>query len=102
MSDSPDRKFLAELYEMVRDLGTELGKVPDQLAELKSDLKDELTALRTDVMARIDRLQDAMTRQREFDVVNFSAGERAEKIAKDARAACRRKPAAWASRCRRL
>jgi hypothetical protein len=50
-------------------------------------LEDTVTTLRTDVMARIDRLQDALTEQQQSDLVNWSAGERAEKIAKDARAA---------------
>ncbi len=37
---------------------------------------------RADVMERIDRLQqDALTAQRDDDVVNFGAAERAEKIA---------------------
>ena len=37
--------------------------------------------VRGDVMARIDRLQDALTAQRDDAAVNFGAAERAEKIA---------------------
>ena len=55
------------------------------LEQLRDDLAGQLVQLRADVMARIDRLQDALAAQRDADAVNFGAAERAEKIALRAR-----------------
>jgi hypothetical protein len=43
------------------------------LDQLRGDLAGQLVQVRGDVMARIDRLQDALTAQRYDDVVNFGA-----------------------------
>ena len=47
-------------------------------------LRGELIQTRADLMSRLDRLQDAFTEEKEGRVVNFGAGERAERIAKAA------------------
>jgi hypothetical protein len=54
------------------------------LAAIES-VRTEVTTLRADMMARLDRLQDRLTTQREAAVVNFGAAERAERIAKATR-----------------
>jgi hypothetical protein len=42
------------------------------------------TALRVDLMARIDRLQDAVTLQHEERIVDIGSAERAERLARAA------------------
>ena len=52
--------------------------------KLRADLTGQFTRLRADVMERVDRSQDVLTLQRDELTVNFSSGERAERIAKAA------------------
>jgi hypothetical protein len=47
--------------------------------------RDELTEMRVEIMARIDRLQDASTIQHHERIVDVASSERAERIAKAAR-----------------
>jgi len=56
----------------------------DTLTRFRADLVDEFGRTRNALMARMDRLQETLVIQREADVVNYGAAERAERIAKGA------------------
>jgi len=87
MSDDPTVRILAAIDRVAADVkaqGAELKAQGTELTALRSDLtalRSDVISLRVDVMDRIDRLQDAFNAQREADVVNFGAAERAERIA---------------------
>lgn len=57
----------------------------ETLAALVQRVIEGQDRLRSDLMARMDRLQDALTAQHDADVVNYGAAERAERIAQSAR-----------------
>ena len=48
-------------------------------------LRAEMVTLRSDIMARIDSLQDRLTTEQEGGIVTPGAAERAERIAKSTR-----------------
>jgi len=50
----------------------------------QAKLLEEYTCLRTDLMARLDRLPDSLTLARDDIVVNFGASDRIENIARSA------------------
>ncbi len=56
----------------------------DAFARFRADLVDEFGRTRNALMGRMDRLQETLVIQREADVVNYGAAERAERIAKGA------------------
>ncbi len=83
-----------DLLTAVTAVCVEVGKVRTDVTQMQADMKQmqgdvtqmrgELTQLRVDVMDRIDRLQDALTLQKDDLVVNYGAADRAEKIARAA------------------
>jgi hypothetical protein len=60
MSDDRDARILAALDQLRSDLGERLEALDGRLVQVRAD-----------VMGRIDRLQDALTPQRDDDVVYF-------------------------------
>ncbi len=56
----------------------------NQVLEQLRLIRGDLGQLRADLMARLDRLQDALTAQRDADLVNYGAVERVERIARAA------------------
>ena len=92
MSDSSDSilRALHELQSQVaslhRDLNEQIvdlrGGLRSEFAHRLREVTSELATLRTDVMARIDHLQDALTEQRQSDVVTVATADRAERIVK--------------------
>ena len=72
---------------------TQLEKGQAQLekgqAQLRTEFLGELGRVRGDVMARIDRVQDAITLVRDDITVNFGRSDRAEEIADHTRAELR-------------
>jgi hypothetical protein len=76
MSDRPD--WVQAILAPIGENGTEVRAA---IAEVRA----ELVRVRTDVMDRIDRLQDTITTVRDEDAFNFGAAERAERIALDTR-----------------
>jgi hypothetical protein len=80
MSDDPTGRII----ELLIDLQTGQSAIMERLDrhEQRMDRLDEgLDRLRTDVMARMDRLQDALTLHKDDMVTSMGAGERAERIA---------------------
>lgn len=68
---------------------TELSQVHTEQNQLRHELAQldaRVTQNHTDVMARLDKMQSELTLHVESRVVDFSTGERAEKIAKDTQA----------------
>jgi len=57
----------------------------EDLAALRAVMVDDLTEMRTAIMDRIDRVQDATTIQHHERVVDVASAERAERLAKAAR-----------------
>lgn len=49
------------------------------------NLRRDLASARSDIMARIDRLQDRLVAEQEGSIVNLAAAERAERIARGTR-----------------
>lgn len=80
MSDRPDwaEAMQAAILGEISGLRDDLGKFRAEVGKISADLNKT----RTEIMERIDRLQEELTCQREDDVVNFGAAERAERIAK--------------------
>lgn len=73
----------------VERLQTELGQVHVEQGQLRDELAKldaRVTQNHTDVMARLDKMQSELTLHVESRVVDFSTGERAEKIARDTQA----------------
>ena len=54
----------------------------EDLAALRAVMVDDLTEMRTAIMDRIDRVQDATTIQHHERVVDVASAERAERLAK--------------------
>ena len=75
---------LGNMESRLDSLESRLDGQNDTLARFRTDLVDELGRTRSALMARMDRLQEALVTQREADVVNYGAAERAERIAKGA------------------
>lgn len=59
-------------------------------------MKKELLTTRSEIMDRIDRLQDTLTNTRDGEIVTLGTAERAEKIARDARDSAREEMATFA------
>jgi hypothetical protein len=66
--------------------GDPLADIRDTLADIAARMatRDELVETRTAIMARIDRLQDAVALQHEERIVDIGSAERAERLAKAA------------------
>ena len=71
------------LEEPMSDLPSLHAKIDAMMATMAT--RDDLTAMRTNIMDRIDRLQDAATLQHEERIVDVASAERCERLAKDAR-----------------
>jgi hypothetical protein len=76
------------------DFAAAVTTIHDELTEMRTQImarigqmatRDELTEMRTEIMARIDRVQDATTLQHHERVVDVASSERAERLAKAAR-----------------
>ena len=72
------------LQDAVAAMQTRMDTQDEVLSRFRTDLVEELGRTRSALMARMDRLQEALVSQHEADVVNFGAAERAERIAKGA------------------
>ena len=83
MSDDVTARILAVL-EKLESGQEQLRNGLEQLSNGQEQLSAELTRTRADLMARMDRLEDKFTAQREGEVVNLGISERAERIAKGA------------------
>ncbi len=75
---------IAAMETRIAAIETRMDAQDETLGRFRADLVDELGRTRSVLMARMDRLQDALVSQHEADVVNFGAAERAERIAKGA------------------
>jgi len=75
---------IAAMETRIAAMETRMDAQDETLGRFRADLVDELGRTRSVLMARMDRLQDALVSQHEADVVNFGAAERAERIAKGA------------------
>jgi len=75
---------IAAVETRIAAIETRMDAQDETLGRFRADLVDELGRTRSVLMARMDRLQDALVSQHEADVVNFGAAERAERIAKGA------------------
>ncbi len=75
---------IAAIETRIAAIETRMDAQDETLGRFRADLVDELGRTRSVLMARMDRLQDALVSQHEADVVNFGAAERAERIAKGA------------------
>jgi len=91
MSENSNTPILAALERLENgqtqihvDLMARMDVQDEILARFRIDLIEELGRTRSALMARMDRLQEALVRQHEDDTVNFGAAERAERIAKGA------------------
>jgi hypothetical protein len=73
----------ATMATQVTTTATQVATMATQMATLAT--RDELTEMRVEIMARIDRLQDASTIQHHERIVDVASSERAERIAKAAR-----------------
>jgi uncharacterized coiled-coil DUF342 family protein len=60
-------------------------RILQAIAESYNSLRTEISALRVDVIARIDRLQDAVTAMRSDAFVSFQRSDRVEKAADNTR-----------------
>jgi exonuclease VII small subunit len=58
-----------------------LTRVQAELGRAQAGLAERLDRTRIELMARMDRLQDALTLQQDETIVNLGAAERAERIA---------------------
>ena len=76
MSDDPTARILAALER--------LAAGQDRLRADFDKRGGEIDRLRGDLMARMDRLQDAITLQHDDVIVSMGAAERAERIARGA------------------
>jgi chromosome segregation ATPase len=78
---------IKRLLSGMKALQTDVAGIKSEVSALfaSAALSVDVSTLRTDLMARIDRLQDALTQQRVSDVVTYAAAERAETIAKATR-----------------
>ena len=72
------------LQDAVAAMQTRMDTQDEVLSRFRTDLVEELGRTRSALMARMDRLQEALVVQHEAEVVNFGAAERAERIAKGA------------------
>lgn len=63
-----------------------LADIRDALASISARMatRDDVAQTRSEIMARIDRLQDAVTLQHEERIVDIGSAERAERLAKAA------------------
>jgi len=75
---------IAAMETRIAAMEVRMDAQDETLGRFRADLVDELGRTRSVLMARMDRLQDALISQHEADVVNFGAAERAERIAKGA------------------
>ena len=75
---------LGSLESRLNSLESRFDDQNDTFARFRADLVDEFGRTRNALMARMDRLQETLVIQREADVVNYGAAERAERIAKGA------------------
>ena len=84
------RDEVAAIRAEITDIRADIAEIRatmatrDELAKLRTSLRDELTEVRVAVMARIDRLQDAFTMLHEERIVDIGSAERAERMAKAA------------------
>jgi len=76
--------LMARMDRLAKVTETRMDVQDEILARFRIDLIEELGRTRSALMARMDRLQEALVRQHEDDTVNFGAAERAERIAKGA------------------
>lgn len=76
--------LMARMDQLARTTGIRMDAQDEVLSRFRADLVEELGRTRSALMARMDRLQEALVSQHEADVVNFGAAERAERIAKGA------------------
>jgi hypothetical protein len=77
VSDDP----LADIRDTLAIISARMA-TRDDVARLEAGQ----TSLRVDLMARMDRLQDAVTLQHEERIVDIGSAERAERLAKAAQA----------------
>lgn len=80
MSDHPTGRMI----ELLIGLQTGQSVIMERLDRLEQRMdrqQEQLDRLGADLMARMDRLQDALTLQEEDVVTKMGAGERAERIA---------------------
>ncbi len=66
------------------DLAAAISATRDDLTAAITATRDDLIETRAGIMARIDRLQDAVTIQHHERIVDVASSERAERIAKAA------------------
>jgi hypothetical protein len=64
------------------DIRDTLASISARMATLAT--RDDVAQTRSEIMARIDRLQDAVTLQHEERIVDIGSAERAERLAKAA------------------
>ena len=88
MSDNVIGRILAIVEKLDRNIEElrhgqdQLRTGQDQLRTGQDQLRIDLIRTRTDVMERIDRMQDALTARQEGEVVTLGVAERAERMAK--------------------
>jgi len=99
MADDTTARILAALEETRAALATQLARLDEKVvgvvARLAEDvsrldgnlsrLDEKLDRTRADLMARMDRLQDAMTALRDDVTVNFGIADRVDSVAESAR-----------------
>ena len=88
------RADLTSLHEDLTSVHADLSSLHEDLTSVHADLsllhagvgslREDTNGLRIDIMGRMDRLQDALTIQRDELVVNYGAAERAERLARAA------------------
>jgi len=81
---------LADFRDAVADVAAcivtrdDLMTVRTEMTGIRDDLRAEMTRTRPEIMAHIDRLQDAMALQHEERTIDIGSAERAERLAKAA------------------
>jgi methyl-accepting chemotaxis protein len=88
MSDDPIANILAALNRLEvgqAELRVGQTELRDGQAHLRTELSDELGRIRADLMARMDRLQDAITAIRDDITVNFGRADHVQRNTDNAR-----------------
>jgi chromosome segregation ATPase len=78
---------IAQIQGDIAQIQGDIARFQGDMAQVRGDMnrvQNDLTQLRVAVMERIDRLQGALTLQRDELVVNFGAIERVERLARAA------------------
>jgi predicted nucleic acid-binding Zn-ribbon protein len=67
---------LTDVLSAITTMQGSMTTMQGSIAQLRGEFREELTRLRVDVMARIDRLQDDLTHFRDDNFVTYARVER--------------------------